>query len=327
MKFLYFTDTHIRGSNPKNRLDNFQDTLEKKFEEVVEISQREEVDYVLHGGDLFDRPDTSVSIINRFARVLKKIEVPIYIISGNHDIYGHNPDTINRTMLGLLDTIDILNIIDNEIVILEKNGVRVQLSGQPYIFNIDGPDKLKYYSPREIDPSVDFSIHMVHGMLLEKIFFEGVDYTLIDNIVDTKADVILSGHYHSGYNTLNINGKYFINPGSLVRITNSLSEMKRRPKVVIIEVSKEEINFKEIYLKTALNGEEVLDREAIEKFVFKSERIYEFKQMIDEAIDFEKMDINEVLMEVSISEGVPEEVRKEALKRIANIQMRGMEGD
>lgn len=327
MKFLYFTDTHIRGSNPKNRLDNFQDTLEKKFEEVVEISQREEVDYVLHGGDLFDRPDTSVSIINRFARVLKKIEVPTYIISGNHDIYGHNPDTINRTMLGLLDTIDILNVIDNEIVILEKDGVRVQLSGQPYIFNIDGPDKLKYYSPREIDTSVDYSIHMVHGMLLEKMFFEGVDYTLIDNIVDTKADIILSGHYHSGYNTLNINGKYFINPGSLVRITNSLSEMKRRPKVVIIEVSKKEINLKEVYLKTALNGEEVLDREAIEKFVFKSERIYEFKQMIDETIDFEKMDINEVLMEVSISEGVPEEIRKEALKRIANIQMRDMEGD
>ena len=168
---------------------------------------------------------------------------------------------------------------------------------------------------------------MVHGMLLEKMFFEGVDYTLIDNIVDTKADIVLSGHYHSGYNTLNINGKYFINPGSLVRITNSLSEMKRRPKVVIIEVSKKEINLKEVYLKTALNGEEVLDREAIEKFVFKSERIYEFKQMIDETIDFEKMDINEVLMEVSISEGVPEEIRKEALKRIANIQMRDMEGD
>ena len=221
----------------------------------------------------------------------------------------------------------LCEVFRKEIVILEKDGVRVQLSGQPYIFNIDGPDKLKYYSPREIDTSVDYSIHMVHGMLLEKMFFEGVDYTLIDNIVDTKADIILSGHYHSGYNTLNINGKYFINPGSLVRITNSLSEMKRRPKVVIIEVSKKEINLKEVYLKTALNGEEVLDREAIEKFVFKSERIYEFKQMIDETIDFEKMDINEVLMEVSISEGVPEEIRKEALKRIANIQMRDMEGD
>ena len=53
----------------------------------------------------------------------------------------------------------------------------------------------------------------------------------------------------------------------------------------------------------------------------------EFKQSIDAALDFEKMDINEVLIKVSNAEGVEDEVIKEALRRIANTQMKGISGD
>ena len=54
-----------------------------------------------------------------------------------------------------------------------------------------------------------------------------------------------------------------------------------------------------IQLKTALKGEEILDRQEIENHIFKDERLFEFKQSIDRAINFEKLDINEILMEVS----------------------------
>ena len=49
--------------------------------------------------------------------------------------------------------------------------------------------------------------------------------------------------------------------------------------------------------------------------------MYDFKQSIDSAMSFEKMDINDVLLEVSNSEGVEDKVKKEALKRISQIQM------
>ena len=35
-------------------------------------------------------------------------------------------------------------------------------------------------------------------MLLSKPFFEGIPYTLLDDIKDTEADITLAGHYHSG---------------------------------------------------------------------------------------------------------------------------------
>ncbi|MFY9612626.1 MAG: metallophosphoesterase, partial [Tissierellaceae bacterium] len=59
----------------------------------------------------------------------------------------------------------------------------------------------------------------------------------------------------------------------------------------------------------------------------KRERLYEFKQTIDSAVNFEKMDINDLLIEVSRSEGLSEEVKEEALRRIAMVQMKGLSGD
>lgn len=327
MKILFFTDTHIRGTTPKNRKDIFIDTIERKLIEIINIIKEEKIDFVLHGGDLFDRPDVSIAIASKFAMILDKIPVPFYLVSGNHDIYGHNPDTINRTMLGLLDALGVIRLIKNgEKIILEKDNIKVQLTGQPYVYDIDTPNHLDYYLLKDIDPGVNYSIHMVHGMLLDRPFIKGIPYTLIDDIKDTLADITLSGHYHGGFKVTKIDEKYFINPGSLLRITNSLKEIERTPQVILIDLDKS-ITIKQIPLKTALPGEEVLDRKEIENNLFKSERIFEFKQTIDAALDFEKMDINEVLMEVSSAENVGDDVKKEALKRIALIQMKGLAGD
>lgn len=327
LKLLFFTDTHIRGNTPKNRKDIFIDTVENKLLEITDIIKEYNIDFLLHGGDLFDRPDVSITIASKFAKILAKIQVPIYLISGNHDIYGHNPDTLNRTMLGLLDVLGVIRIIKNEDkIILEKDNIRVQLTGQPYIYDIDSTTNLDYYLVKDVEPNVNYSIHMVHGMLLDKPFIKEVPHTLIDDIKETMADITLSGHYHAGFNTTKIGNKYFINPGSMVRIANSLREMERIPKVILIELI-DDIIIKEIPLKSALPGEEVLDRGEIEKNLFKNERIIEFKQTIDAALDFEKMDINEVLIEVSSAEGVEDKVKEEALRRIALSQMKGLNGD
>lgn len=322
MRILFLTDTHIRGTTPKNRKDNLQETLERKLTEIGEMVRDYNIDYVLHGGDLFDRPDVSISVVSNFATILNNYNVPIYIISGNHDVYGHNPNTIGRTILGLLDALNVVRIIkEGEVVYLNKAGLKIQLTGQPYTYNIDHEGSKGGYIVDEVSKDADYSIHMVHGMLLNKPFIKGIPYTLIDDILDTKADITLAGHYHSGFGVINIDNKYFVNPGSLVRITNSINEIERYPKVAIIDLE-EKIDIKFVTLKTALKGEEILDRQEIENHIFKSERLFDFKQSIDEAINFDKLEINEILMEVSNAEGVSEEVKLEALKRISNAQMR-----
>ncbi len=324
MRILFLTDTHIRGTTPKNRTDNLPITLMNKFKEIVKIVKDHNVDFVLHGGDLFDRPDISVSIVSSFASILNDIKVPVYIVCGNHDIYGHNPDTINRTMLGLLDSLNIINIINrDDTIFLQKDDIKVQLTGYPYTYNIDDENNRDNYIVKYVSKDVNYAIHMVHGMLLNKPFIEDIPYTLIDDIKSTKANITLSGHYHSGFGIINIDEKYFINPGSLIRVINSLSEINRIPQVALIDLD-ETINIRLMNLQVASRGEDVLDRQEIENHVFKSERLLEFKQSVDEAINFEKLEINEILMEISSVEGISNEVKEEALRRIALSQMKDL---
>lgn len=326
MRFLYLTDTHIRGTNPQNRTDNFLETLQKKLIEVLDIAKKEKVDIVLHGGDIFDRPDVSPSLVRDFVILLNKYSIPIYAVAGNHDIYGQNPLTVNRTMLGLLDGMGIIKLISpGEKLILEDGTRKIQITGQPYFYGIDSENKREsYIIPKA--PGIDFAIHMVHGMLLEKPFFEGISYTLIEEIVDTQADITLSGHYHTGFNTKVINDKFFINPGSLVRINNSVNELLRIPKVVIMDIN-EDIKITEIKLKSALPGDKVLDRSKVEALAFREKKLSEFIQGIYSTGHYSTVNINKIIEEISIQQNIKQEVVREALDRIGAAQQMLAEGD
>lgn len=321
MKLLYFTDTHIRGTNPKNRLDNFYQTLKNKFHEVIEIAKYENVDYILHGGDLFDRPDPSVSIVSDFAKIFNEFRVPIYIVSGNHDIFGHNPSTLDRTMLGLLCNLGILNLVNDRKIILEKD-IKVQLTAAPYVYSMDSKENIKNYIVKEKDKTCKYAIHLTHGFLIDKPFLKEVSHTLISDIKDTCADITFGAHYHYGFPTQVIDDKYFINPGALVRISNSMAEINRKPKVNIIELS-DEIKVKDVYLKTAKPGNEVLDRSEMERHKFKGMKINEFKEIIDSSVSLNNTDIFSLLNSIAKMDSIGADVINEAFKRVEKAQMSG----
>ena len=320
MKLLYLTDTHIRGTSPKNRLDDYCETLKEKLKEISNIVKEEKIDFVLHGGDLFDRPDVSVSIVSEFAQIFQSFGVPIYIISGNHDIFGHNPDTLDRTMLGLLCNLGIMHLVNYKKIILEKDNLRVQLTGSPYIYSMDELSNRDNYKVKEVDESCKYAIHMTHGFLIDKPFMKEVSHTLIEDIKDTKADITLGGHYHFGFKTVELDNKYFVNPGALMRISNSKIEMKRRPKVDIISLD-EDIHIEERYLKSAKPGEEVLDRSEMERHQFKGIKIAEFKESIEASANYKSLDIFDLLLRISKSENISEDVKSEALKRVEETQI------
>ena len=108
---------------------------------------------------------------------------------------------------------------------------------------------------------------MAHGMLLDhKPPFDR--YSDLYK-VGTTANIVFTGHDHMGYGIYNrkADDVLFINPGSLLRISASVGEMERKPRVAILSVDtlsrKWEADF--INLECARPGEEVLDRSAIEE--------------------------------------------------------------
>ena len=322
MKFLYFTDSHIRGTNPKSRTDSFFHTVKIKLQEIQSIAAEEEVHAVLHGGDLFDRPDVSISVMNEIIPILKSFPAPIYAISGNHDIYGHNPITLPRTMMGLLDTLGIIHLINNQRLLLKDEETTVQLSGSPYIYGIDREENRGLYIVDERDPAADYAIHLVHGFLMTgdvKAIFAN---TLIDDILDSKADLTLSGHLHDGFPTTEVEGKVFANPGAIVRISNSMTELKRRPKILLIDVKKNNATITERYLKSVRPGSEVLDRTEIEMHKFKRRELAEFKESIDRTGNYDRINFFDLLADISANEKLDPAIKEEAMARIAQVQER-----
>ncbi|WP_027339192.1 metallophosphoesterase [Halonatronum saccharophilum] len=315
MKLLVMTDTHIRGTTPSRRLDDFKETLLDKLKEVGEIAHNEGVDYILHGGDLFDRPDTAPSVVSDFIKVLKDYPVPIYIVAGNHDLYGHNPETLPRTMLGILVASGIVSPLSIEPIFLEEQGVSLQLTGRDFDYDIDAKGSDAYNVSK--DESVDYAIHLVHGMLLDKPFFEN-GYTLIED-VKTEADITIAGHYHLGFGVKTFNRKYFLNPGALVRSSADIKEVKRKPKVAIINLG-EEIEIKLMPLKRAKAGKEVLDREAIEEEKYREKKLIDFVREVKASDDFKVLSMQEILNKVANNKDLAEEVTKEALARLAQAQ-------
>lgn len=83
------------------------------------------------------------------------------------------------------------------------------------------------------------------------------------------------------------------------------------------------IEIKEIYLKSAPVGNEVLDRSEIEKHQFKGIKINEFKELIDSSVNLNNMDIYSLLNIIASNEEISSDVIDEALKRIEQVQIDG----
>jgi len=54
IKFLYFTDIHVSDHNPQNRLGNYKMDILNKLTQIGDIGNKNEVDFFMCGGDLFD---------------------------------------------------------------------------------------------------------------------------------------------------------------------------------------------------------------------------------------------------------------------------------
>lgn len=333
MKLLYLTDTHMRGTSPRSRLDDLPQALLAKLREVVALAREHGVAAILHGGDLFDRPDVAPAVALEFLRVLMEAPCPIYGIAGNHDVYGFNPDTVPRTMLGLFDGFRLFQLLrPGQAAWVEEDGLKVQVTGQEFHAELDRRDPVLDYcvvpagvggSLHERHPEADFAIHLTHGMLLEKSFFEGISHTLLDAIMThTVADVTFGGHYHPGWSRVfAAGGRVFINPGALVRLGNQTADFRRPIQVVLLELSRgEPVNHRLIALQAARPGDEVLDRSQEEAQMARERALADFIQGVGSTAQFEVLEVQAIMDRIAENGGVPPRVREEALRRLGLAQ-------
>lgn len=278
MKMMFLTDLHLTSTPPVSRIDNFEATMYRKLYEVGKIIKDNKVDFVVIGGDLFHSPKVSLTVAGGIAQTLINWGVPIYVTPGNHDLFGYNLKTLGQTMLGFLNKVGIVKILDrkNPIEFNVEDKV-VSIEGQEYYKDIDKGNADDY---QVFNVTSDFKILVAHGMLLEKPFFDNTHFTLVQDVI-SDADLILAGHYHDGLKIQKHNGTVFYNPGALFRVESGRKDM---PKVSIFDFKIVDGRVKpkvfEAFLASAEPREKVFNiAKKVEKQQLESE-IFNFKNEI-----------------------------------------------
>lgn len=322
LRFLYFTDTHLRGNPPEARVDDFAESVKAKLREIVSLAGDLGVAAAIHGGDLFDVPEPGLGQVGEYLEILRGLPCPLYIVEGNHDIYGHNPATLPRTLLGLLVRLGVVRLLTPEPVYFGDGNVRVQITGRGFHAEIDRRSPALDYAAAK--RGCDVAVHVAHGMALpgelDGAGFLPVFTPLADIAGATEADYTLLSHYHFPFEA-KIDGKRFLNPGSLVRLSAHPSDAARMPQVLVLDIDGA-ASHRFVPLSCARLGEEVLDRAHLDARQYREERREAFLASLGEmrAAWSGAVEPEAVLRETLARMGAGAKVEAEAWRRFQLIQ-------
>ena len=308
LKFLCMIDPHERENPPKNRIDDWQATLDAKASEILAIAKKHNVAAILHAGDFLDSPKVSDNYLSKIierwgtvnvydlvkkmstgeitlkeASTIMKNNIPIVGIAGNHDEFGGGLGNFHKTSLHFLEKIGFLTLIeDGKHLTFKADDFDVAISGSWHKQGMDDdPDRKSYVVDRK---EAEFHIHLVHGMLLEKSAGNLYKHTCVNDISHTAAHLTISGLDHMGFGPLEINNKIFVNPGSITRLKRGTQkELSRQIQVMLIEISKKDgIKLTMIPLKSALPSDLVISK-AYAPAASSNKQIVEIEETINKA--------------------------------------------
>lgn len=343
MKFIYIGDPHERPTAPKNRVDNYFETYTNKVNEIKGLVKKHSAKALLQPGDFLDAPKYDnaflMEVVERWSsvptyqlladmqkglisgkEVAEALEenVPMIGAIGNHELFGNSIHSYPRTSLAFLEQIGFMNLPTKEkpFIFTDEDGITIAITSTHYHGKMDTDAYLDDYIIEE--KAADFHIHMVHGYLTNRDMGELFPHTTLDKIAhETKADLTIAGHDHIGFPLTEVDGKWFVNSGSMMRAKNDIKEINREPKALVIEVTaKDGVKVTETPLKSAKNGNAVLSREAIKEKQAKSAQMEEIKSVVNQAQVKQGTSIASIIKNIGAVEGVDQLVVDEVLELV-----------
>lgn len=232
--FITANDIHISDNGPRSRVDDFKETVLGKIRQIGLAANKLNADATLIAGDLFNlkNPAKNSHNLNReLIRVLRTFKKPRYMIEGNHDLTANRLDSLEKQPLGVLFADDSLTQLREEII--EKDGVKVSVVGVPFREDFD-PQAITL--PDKGDCVAQICLLHIYaaptpGMLFKERIFG------YKELIPLGADIYVIGHYHLDQGIEEVEGKYFVNLGSITRGTLSDEDVSHKPKIGFIKIS------------------------------------------------------------------------------------------
>jgi len=306
MKFLYFTDPHVKGVNPSARLGNYQADMLAKFCEIGNLIKEYQVDAVICGGDVFDSPAVSLLVCDAFVDIMEDWGVRVLVTRGNHDEIGHNPQASGQSVL------------DH---IFRRSNKIEHLGGTSFADNSAYVEGFDYYHniERDINEKGLMSslsgvnkkgIAVVHAFIVDKAFLPQIPHCVIQDI-KTDFDLVLLSHVHWQMGIIKAGKTVYVSPGALCR--TSISDVNRTPAVVFIDTG--EPVLKMIPLKCAKPGDVLFDTSKIADTKEFNGRIDDFINSLQSA-KFQGLNLRATVERVGAETNVEPAIIKEVIRRI-----------
>ena len=261
MRFLHLADLHIG-----KRVNGFSMIEDQKFvfEQVYNVIENEKIDGIIMAGDIYDKPVPSAEAVKLFDEMLTRlvsINLPIFVISGNHDSaerIGFGSDILSaakvymsRVYNGNLQKIELeddYGKINVYLLPFIKPATVKNIYKEAEIKDYD--DALEYVlSQEKIDETkrnVIVSHQFVTGAMRsesEEVSVGGLDNVSVENY--EAFDYVALGHIHRAQQMGRESARY---AGTLLKY--SFSEEKHNKSMTIVDLKeKGHIEIKEIPVK------------------------------------------------------------------------------
>ena len=222
IKFLHTADTHL-GLNwpPIGRQDRIQiPVYGKAFASIIDAALREEVDFVVHAGDLVDRPRPSTAAWNRLLEQLPRLKeagIPLIVTPGSHDRPESYFDKAGGDVLEILDKrTELVKRIDADREGVYTFKVRSGKTVVVYGLGDHGSDQQQLLDSLKAKMTIesDFRILLMHGSISNMPTMAGptVSADAVNDLLGQGlVDYVALGHNHRRWEHKDL---AIYNPGS-----------------------------------------------------------------------------------------------------------------
>lgn len=199
-------DIHLQFSNPASRIDNYFEAILNKIGQVMKANK-----YFISLGDLFSHPVLDIQGTMIFIELLKEYKEKggVFIeIAGNHTIYNWQLNTVNKTTLGLLHKLNLIQILDRS-GLIDKAKSSIEIEGYTIVPGLLNDPKNLIEAPNNNSILVAHSYYAFerdkkHSLEYEDLKDKGYKYCFL-------------GHDHQPYQPKIIENTTLYRPGSLAR--------------------------------------------------------------------------------------------------------------
>ena len=223
-KLIFIPDVHLQEYSPRSRKDNYPTVVLDKLNWVVDYVNKEEATCIFLG-DIFNAVNMPMIYMYRCIDVFKRFNKVPYVIIGNHDIPRNNQELMDRSPLGLLEKVGLVQYLQE--LKFDNTTIKGFHFTQP-ITKVEGEEKklcvahVFYENPFDLE----------HNLTTSDCVTLGYDYYIL-------------GHDHTRYDVVEAPKYKVFRIGSLTRGTANENQMTR-DKIYILEYDTELDKFSEV---------------------------------------------------------------------------------